>query len=121
MTAPPAPALAGLWMVAEAGGRATPAERPPMLRFDDDGRLTGTTGVNRLAGPWALHGGLLTVGPLVMTRKAGPAHRMALEAAVVAVLDGPVAVAPDGAGGVRLGGAGGLLLRPALADGDGAG
>lgn len=104
----------GLWVVAEAGGRATTAQRPPMLRFDADGRVTGTTGVNRLAGPWGLAGGVLTVGPLVMTRRAGPRARRAVEAAIVAALDGPLPVTPAAAGGVRLGGDDGLLLLPAL-------
>ena len=82
-----------------------------MLRFDDDGRVTGTTGVNRMAGGWALAQGVLTLGPLAMTRKAGPPERMAVEAALVAALDGPLTVAPDG-DGMRLGGADGVLLRP---------
>ena len=96
--------------MAEVAGRPT-AERPPVLRFDDDGRVTGTTGVNRLVGEWALEAGVLTLGPLAMTRKAGPPERMALEAALAAALEGPLAVAPDG-GGIRLGGPEGLLLRP---------
>jgi hypothetical protein len=36
---------------------------------------------------------------------------MALEAALAAALDGPLAVTSDG-GGIRLGGPEGLLLRP---------
>lgn len=97
-------------------GRPVPPERPPVLRFDGDGRMTGTTGVNRLSGTWSLAGGVLTLGPLVMTRKAGPAGRMALEAALVAALDGPLAAAREG-DAMRLGGAQGLLLRP-LAEAD---
>ena len=102
----------------EVGRRATPAERPPVLRFDHGGRVTGTTGVNRLAGSWTLADGVLTLGPLAMTRKAGPPERMAVEAALVAALDAPLAVAPAG-DGIRLGGAGGLVLRPAPAVADG--
>ena len=101
--------------MAEVAGRPGPAGRPPVLRFDDDGRMSGTTGVNRLAAEWALDGDVLTLGPLVMTRKAGPAERVALEAALVAALGRPLAVARDGAG-LRLGGPEGLLLRP-LAEG----
>lgn len=93
-----------------------PPARPPVLRFDGDGRVSGTTGVNRLTATWALADGVLTLGPLAMTRKAGPPARMAVESALVAALDGPLALAPDG-GGLRLGGADGLLLRP-LADAD---
>lgn len=98
-------------MVAEVAGRPVTQARPPVLRFDPDGRLTGTTGVNRLAGTWALDGGAVTLGPLAMTRRAGPAARMALESALVAALEGPLALARDG-DDLRLGGSDGLLLRP---------
>ena len=98
-------------MVAEVAGRPVRQERPPVLRFDADGRVSGTTGVNRLAATWALADGVLTLGPLAMTRKAGPPARMALESAMVAALEGPLTVAPDG-DVLRLGGAGGLVLRP---------
>ena len=98
-------------MVAEVAGRPVAGPRPPVLRFDDDGHQSGTTGVNRLTATWTLGGGVLTLGPLMMTRRAGPPERMALESALVAALEGPLAVAPDG-DGLRLGGADGVLLRP---------
>lgn len=103
-------------MVAEVAGRPVPPARPPVLRFDGDGRVTGTTGVNRLAGAWALASGVLTLGPLAMTRRAGPPARMAVESALVSALEGPLAVARDG-DGLRLGGADGVLLRPLAEEG----
>lgn len=106
----PRPTPAGTWGVAEVAGRAVAPERPPVLRFDGDGRLTGTTGVNRLTGGWSLAEGVLTLGPLAMTRMAGPPDRMATEAALVAALGAPLAVEQEG-DGLRLGGPGGVLLR----------
>ena len=51
------------------------------------------------------------MGPLALTRMAGPPDRMELESAVVAALGHELEVVAEG-DGVRLGAGSGLLLRP---------
>lgn len=99
------------WLVAEVAGAPAPDDDPPALRFGTDGRVSGSTGINRLAGDYALVGGVLIVGPLALTRMAGPPDRMELESAVVAALGHELEVVAEG-DGVRLGAGSGLLLRP---------
>ena len=104
------------WLVAEVAGTPAPDDDPPSLRFDPDGRVSGSTGINRLAGDYELVGGVVTVGPLALTRMAGPPDRMELESAVVAALGSELGVVAEG-DGVRLGAGSGLLLRPAAPSG----
>ena len=63
------------WRLVELGGRAAVAGEGPAggahLRFAaDSGRVTGSTGCNRLAGPYTLDGDRLRFGTLVSTRMA---------------------------------------------------
>ena len=70
--------LGGAWTVQEIGGAATSEPRPE-LTFGPDGRLSGTTGVNRIMGQYEVKDGLLVVGDAVTTRMAGPPEAMAQE------------------------------------------
>ena len=82
--------LAGTsWVAALVG---VGAARPPLpeVSFGDDGRLTGTTGVNRLMGSYRVGEGVVTFGPGATTRMAGPPELMAQEQAVNAQLTGEV-------------------------------
>src|SRR5688572_9762022 len=65
----------GEWRLVELGGSAAVAgEGPagaPFLRFAaDSGRVSGSTGCNRLAGPYTADGEALRFGALVSTRMA---------------------------------------------------
>jgi hypothetical protein len=72
------------------------------LAFDEAGRASGTGGVNRFSGGYAVDGGVLTFGPLATTRMMGPAGLMAEEQALLEVLATPLTVVeapvlePDG-------------------------
>jgi heat shock protein HslJ len=52
----------------------------------DDGRLSGTGGINRLMGNYSLAGTSLTFGPLATTMMAGPPEQMEHEQRLVADL-----------------------------------
>lgn len=71
-------------------------DAPPTIAFGDDDRVSGHTGVNRFSGSYALAGDTLTVGPLAMTRMAGPPENTFQEGRLVAALTEPLAVAADG-------------------------
>ena len=65
----------GEWRLVELGGSAAVAGEGPAgaasLRFAaDSGRVTGSTGCNRLAGPYTVDGESLRFGALVSTRMA---------------------------------------------------
>ena len=102
------------WTVQELGGVVTSAPKPE-LTFGTDGRVSGTTGVNRIMGPYEATGGVLVIGNAATTRMAGPPEAMAQEQRLLEVLRGEV---PFTLTGDRLelgsGGAGALLVRPSV-------
>lgn len=63
--------------------------RPPVLQFGDDGRVSGSTGVNRLAGTYTVEGDQLVFGAMVSTRMAGPPRAMATESRFLSAVSGP--------------------------------
>ena len=83
-------ALAGPeWHLVELNGRPAAmgaGGRPATLQFDEEGRVAGFGGCNRIAGPYAMTGDSLRLGPLVMTRMAC-SEGMELETAFAAALD----------------------------------
>lgn len=52
---------------------------PLTLTFGDDGRVTGSGGVNRFSGPYTTATGVVHLGPLVSTKMAGEPARMTME------------------------------------------
>lgn len=77
-------ALVGEWRLESIEGYdALPAGvRPPTLRFDEDGSVSGFSGVNRLSTSLdlaALEEGAFAIGPAASTRMAGPQEAMDLE------------------------------------------
>lgn len=76
------------WVVEELAGAAVAAPMP-QLSFGDDGRVTGSTGVNRLMGRYELADGTLVVRDAVTTRMAGPPEAMEQEQRLLAVLSEP--------------------------------
>ncbi|GAA2472187.1 META domain-containing protein [Terrabacter carboxydivorans] len=76
------------WVVEELGGEAV-APPQPQLSFGDDGRVSGSTGVNRLMGRYELADGTLVVLDVATTRMAGPPEAMEREQRLLAVLAEP--------------------------------
>jgi heat shock protein HslJ len=71
-------------------------ELAPSLVLDlEEARVTGSGGVNRLTGHFALTGDELRFGPLATTRMAGPENAMRREAAFLAALERVTAYALD--------------------------
>ena len=77
--------LTGDWKLVKLGEEATAAGSMVTLSVDSEGKVSGSTGVNRFAGQLAKEKKLF--GPLAMTRRAGPPEAMALEAALTKALD----------------------------------
>ena len=59
--------IAGTKWVVPGKGEAS---QRPRLEFGADGRVTGYTGCNSVSGSWRLEGGVVRIGPLVMTKRA---------------------------------------------------
>lgn len=88
------------WRVSAIGGDAPGGPRPATLRFDA-GRLTGTTGCNRLTASYTLSGDRLTIGDAATTRMACPGPAMAQEQRLAAALKEPLTLV-QGKDGVML-------------------
>jgi len=72
-------------------------ELAPGLVLDlEEARVTGSGGVNRLTGHFALTGNELRFGPLATTRMAGPEDAMQREAAFLAALERVTSYVLDG-------------------------
>jgi heat shock protein HslJ len=85
----------------------------PTLSLDPDGTLTGSTGVNRIRGPYELADTTLEVGLLISTRMAGSTEAMEAEHRFLAVLAEPLEVRWDAGTLVLESDAGQLRLEPA--------
>ncbi|EWT03309.1 hypothetical protein N865_18995 [Intrasporangium oryzae NRRL B-24470] len=77
------------WLVEEIGGTPTTG-RKPELAFGDDGRLSGSTGVNRLIGQYEVEGDVIRFGNAGSTRMAGLPEAMEQESRFLAVITGDV-------------------------------
>ena len=81
------------WALHELDGQpAVPGDpaRLPFIRFDaDSGRVAGSGGCNRVAGPYTHDGDSLRIGPLIATRMACADDRLTRqESGFLAALDG---------------------------------
>ena len=66
-----------------------PRDRVPYLEFHaDEGRVSGSTGVNRLSAPCTWDARTISIGMLATTRRAGPPEDMQREHAFVVALAG---------------------------------
>jgi heat shock protein HslJ len=77
--------LAGDWKLVKLGDESPTADLMLTLSVAADGKVSGSSGVNRFAGKLADEKKLF--GPLVMTRRAGPPEAMAVEASYAKALD----------------------------------
>lgn len=91
------PVVAGQWSIRTIDGRPLEGDQPATIAFAD-GRVSGTTGCNRISGTYEVAGDVVTIGPLATTRMACPPPLMARETALLAALTGPL-TATAGAGG----------------------
>ena len=76
------------WEVIEIGGEPLELERLPSMEFTDEGRVAGSTGVNRLMGSFELEGTNLKLSQLATTMMAGLPEAMKAEARLVQALGG---------------------------------
>lgn len=77
------------WLVEEIGGTPT-IGRKPELDFGDDGRLSGSTGVNRIIGQYEVERDVIRFGNAGSTRMAGLPEAMEQESRFLAVIRGDV-------------------------------
>jgi heat shock protein HslJ len=87
--------LEGSWLVVEIDGEPVDPAAPRSVRFEDD-RISGKVGVNRFTGSFTLNGAMLEVGPVALTRMAGPPDLMALEQRFTSHLEGALEVGREG-------------------------
>jgi heat shock protein HslJ len=90
------------WKVTSIGGEVLlldedAGERTPFLTFDAEGKVAGSSGVNRVMGGYELDGDELRLPALASTRMAGPPAAMAVESRFLAALGtgGPVRLDGD--------------------------
>lgn len=87
------------WRLVTIAGEAVSAEadRVPYLVFGADGRVSGSSGVNRVFGGYELDGNELRLPALASTLMAGPPEAMALEHRFLVALGtgGPVRIVGD--------------------------
>ncbi len=76
--------LAGyIWEVVEIDEEPVAMERLPAIEFTDDGRVVGSTGVNRLMGGYELEGDRIRLQQLATTMMAGANEAMRTETRLV--------------------------------------
>jgi len=81
--------LAGrVWLGESIDGSRLGGDEPVTLEFGHDGRVSGSTGVNRYTASYAVAGDSVTFGPLAVTRREGSAAAIEQEHKVVGSLAG---------------------------------
>ncbi|WP_291195870.1 META domain-containing protein [Hyphomonas sp.] len=106
------------WIIASIGGVAVTG-KPPVIRFGEDGRVSGYGGCNQFNGGYTLDGETVTFTPIMMTMMAcAAANRNQMENALGAALQGDATFVVDGDGMLTLTGANGTeitaMRAPAL-------
>ena len=87
------------WQVVDIGGNPVAAGRPerqPHLVFSPEGRISGSTGCNRLTGTYQLDGKALKFSPLAMTKMACPPPLDAQERAFIQTINATASVRESG-------------------------
>lgn len=67
------------WQAVTIKGQPTNSDVKPDLTFDKEGKVGGSTGVNRIFGSYTIDGDKLSFGQLATTRRAGPSPLMQQE------------------------------------------
>ena len=73
-----------VWRPVDIAGAPVASEAGLWLRFEQDGRVAGHGGCNAFSASYTIDEVNLAIGPLAMTRKAGPPALMAREVAFAA-------------------------------------
>ena len=81
------PAETYTWVVESIGGMAT-TEPKPQISLGEEGQLSGTTGINLIAGTYEAEGELVRITGTGMTRMSGPAEAVEQERRFLAALEG---------------------------------
>jgi putative lipoprotein len=84
------------WVLESIGGADVTVMRPASLRFGGDGRVTGSTGVNRMFGGYDITDGRLSITMPGTTLMAGPPEAMVTETAFLRAITGGGEMAVDG-------------------------
>lgn len=98
------------WALRELDGTeivTAPDARPVTLTLDSEaGNASGFSGVNQFHGSYKLDGNVISFGPMISTRRAGPPEQMEVETAFLnalstdvtfAVSNGELSLSRDGA------------------------
>lgn len=100
------------WQVAQLTGvSALPAEQRPDLQFMDGNRVAGSTGCNRVNGPFQLDGSALRFGALAATRRMCPGPLMEVETTFLRALQSTRSFSVQEGALSLLGESGDLLAR----------
>lgn len=90
------------WSVVEIDGVATIETVQPNLVFAEDGRLSGSGGVNRLMGSYQFEDGAIEIAPVGSTRMAGPPEAMEQEDRLLKILPDRFNITNHNGGGLLL-------------------
>ncbi len=58
------------WMIARLNGEPVMTSAPIVLRFDEKGQISGNASCNAYTASGTIEGGILSIGPIALTRKA---------------------------------------------------
>ena len=79
--------IVGKWLAEDIAGGGVLDRVQTTLEVSNDGTVSGSTAVNRYGGKASIDGNKITLGQLVMTRRAGPPALMDQESKFVAALE----------------------------------
>lgn len=97
------------WLIETMGGTAIISGSEPRLRFDKDGRISGTTGCNRFFGTYSQDENGLTFSGVGMTRMACLKDGlMEQEATFTSILSGKTTISEDAFGNLTIRGKDGI-------------
>jgi heat shock protein HslJ len=101
-TTPSSPLSGSAWTVEEIGGQAVLDQAATSLRFDPDGRVSGSTGCNGITGAATIDGSRITFSPLATTRRACADSAMAQETRFLEAMAAVRSYTMDDDGAMRL-------------------
>jgi heat shock protein HslJ/phosphoglycolate phosphatase-like HAD superfamily hydrolase len=94
--------VVGKWLAEDIAGGGVLDRVQSTLEVNKDGTVSGSTAVNRYGGKALIDGNKMTLGQLVMTRRAGPPAHMDQESKFVAALEKVASFQVDDAGFLNL-------------------
>jgi heat shock protein HslJ/phosphoglycolate phosphatase-like HAD superfamily hydrolase len=94
--------IVGKWLAEDIAGGGVLDSVQTTLEVSNDGTVSGSTAVNRYGGKALIDGNKITLGQLVMTRRAGPPALMDQESKFVAALEKVASFQVDDAGLLNL-------------------